>query len=69
MGLMTVSPRGNGTEVTVGMAAVPMTKPEPSVTPTLEDEFEADAEEESAAGFDSDECPVRCPVRCPGLYP
>ena len=58
-------PRGDGTEVTVGMAAVPMPKPEPSVTPTLEDEFEPDAEEESVAGFDSDECPVRCP----GLYP
>ena len=37
-------PRGDGTEVTVGMAAVPMPKPEPSVTPTLEDEFEPDAE-------------------------
>ena len=43
--------------------------PEPSVTPTLEDEFEADAEEESVAGFDSDESPVRSPVRSPGLYP
>ena len=37
-------PRGDGTEVTVGMAAVPMPKPEPSVIPTSEDEFEADAE-------------------------
>ena len=45
MGLMTVSPRGNGTEVTVGMAAVPMPKPEPSVIPTSEDELEADSEE------------------------
>ena len=59
------SPREDATEVTVGMAAVPMPKPEPSVVPTLEDEFEADAEEESVAGFDSDESPVRCP----GLYP
>ena len=62
-------PREDGTEVTVGMAAVPMPMPEPSVIPTLEDEFEADAEEESVAGFDSDESPVRCPVRCPGLCP
>ena len=62
-------PRVDGTEVTVGMAAVPMPKPEPSVTPTLEDEFEADAEEESVAGFDSDESPVRSPVRSPGLCP
>ena len=37
-------PREDGTEVTVGMDAVPMPKPEPSVTPTLEDEFEPDAE-------------------------
>ena len=37
-------PREDVSEVTVGMAAVPMPKPEPSVTPTLEDEFEADAE-------------------------
>ena len=44
MGLMTVSPREDGTEVTVGMAAMPMPKPEPSVIPNLEDEFEADAE-------------------------
>ena len=56
-------PRGDGTEVTVGMAAVPMPKPEPSVIPTSEDEFEADAEEESVAGFDSDESSVRCPLR------
>ena len=62
-------PREDGTEVTVGMAAVPMPKPEPSVTPTLEDEFEADAEEESVAGFDSDESSVTPPVRCPGLCP
>ena len=58
-------PRGDVSEVTVGMAAVPMPKPEPSVTPTLEDEFEADAEEESVAGFDSDESPVRSPGLCP----
>ena len=44
MGLMTVSPREDGTEVTVGMAAVPMPKPEPSVITTLGDAFEADAE-------------------------
>ena len=66
-------PREDGTEVTVGMAAVPMPKPEPSVIPNLEDEFEADAEEESVAGFDSDESPVRCPGLyaglCPGLCP
>ena len=37
-------PREDGTEVTVGMAAVPMLKPEPSVIPTLGDAFEADAE-------------------------
>ena len=68
-GLENALPRGDGTEVTVGMAAVPMPKPEPSVIPTLEDEFEADAEEESVAGFDSDESPVRCPGLCPGLCP
>ena len=62
-------PREDGTEVTVGMAAVPMPKLEPSVVPTLEDEFEADAEEESVAGFDSDESPVRCPARCPVRSP
>ena len=44
MGLMTVSPREDGTEVTVGMAPVLMLKPEPSVIPTLGDAFEADAE-------------------------
>ena len=60
-------PREDGTEVTVGMAAVPMPKPEPSVTPTLEDEFEADAEEESVARFDSDESSVRCPLRHAGM--
>ena len=62
-------PRENGTEVTVGMAAVPMPKPEPSVIPTSEDEFEADAEEESVAVFDSDESPVRCPGLYAGLCP
>ena len=36
-------PREDGTEVTVGMAAVPMPKLEPSVIPTSEDEFEAEA--------------------------
>ena len=47
-------PREDGTEVTVGMAAVPMPKPGPSIIQTSEDEFEADAEEESVAGFHSD---------------
>ena len=37
-------PRVDGTEMTVGMAAVPMPKSEPSVIPTLGDAFEADAE-------------------------
>ncbi len=37
-------PREDGTEVTVGVAAMPMLKPEPSVIPTLGDAFEADAE-------------------------
>ena len=36
-------PREDGTEVTVGMAAVPMPKPAPSVIPTLGDAFEAEA--------------------------
>ena len=49
------------------MAAVPMPKPEPSIIKTSEDEFEADAEEESVAGFDSDESPVRCPLRHAGM--
>ena len=53
----------------MGVAAVPTPKTEPSVIQTLEDEFEADAEEESVAGFDSDESPVRCPGLYPGLYP
>ena len=42
-GLENALPRGDGTEVTVGMAAVPMPKPEPSVIPTLGDAFEAEA--------------------------
>ena len=62
-------PREDGTEVTVGMAAVPMPKLEPSVIPNLEDEFEADAKEESVAGFDSDESPVCSPGLYPGLCP
>ena len=62
-------PRGDGTEVTVGMAAVLMPKLEPSVIPNLEDEFEADAKEESVAGFDSDESPVCSPGLYPGLCP
>ena len=36
-------PREDVSEVTVGMAAVPMPKPEPSVIPTLGDAFEAEA--------------------------
>ena len=51
----------------MGVAAVPTPKTAPSVIPTLEDEFEADAEEESVAGFDSDESPVRCPLRHAGM--
>ena len=62
-------PRGDATEMLVGMAAVPMPKLEPSVIPNLEDEFEADAEEESVAGFDSDESPVCSPGLYPGLCP
>ena len=46
-----------------------MPKPEPSVIPNLEDEFEADAEEESVAGFVSDKSPVPSPGLCPGLCP
>ena len=53
--------------MTVGMAAVLIPKPEPSIIQTSEDEFEADAEEESVAGFDSDESPVRCPLRHAGM--